>query len=295
MTALIMPNLDKHNALECTELVVKKLNKYGIQSMMDIRYETLFEINLIEYADFDDAIRKADLVIAIGGDGTILHCAKHAVTYDKPLLGINVGRLGFMAGLEMSELSLLKNLVDKSYKIEERMLLKCLHYSQDKIYEYLALNDVVVSNGALSRIIDLDVNCEGKHIISYRADGIIFSTPTGSTAYALSAGGPIIEPSLNSISLTPICPHSLVARTIIFSYEKTITVCGAKLNRHPIYITIDGQQGEKLEQADKIEIMCSPKTVKLISLNNKSFYEVLNQKFKLRNVELERQGYNYEN
>ncbi len=188
----------------------------------------------------------------------------------------------------MSELSPLKKLVDKSYKIENRMLLKCMHYSKDQVHEYLALNDIVVSNGALSRIIDLDVSCGGNHIVSYRADGIIFSTPTGSTAYALSAGGPIIEPSLNSISLTPICPHSLVARTVIFSYEKVLSVCESKLNLHPIYITIDGDQGEKLEKGDKIEIMCSEKTVRLISLNHNSFYEVLNQKFKLRNENLER-------
>ncbi len=99
MTALIMPNLDKHNAVKCTELIIQKLNEYGINSIMDIRYKTSFKINIIEYADFFDAIAKADVVIAIGGDGTILHSAKHAVIYDKPLLGINVGRLGFMAGL----------------------------------------------------------------------------------------------------------------------------------------------------------------------------------------------------
>lgn len=282
-----MPNLDKKNAVKCTGQIVQKLMEYNIDSMMDVRYQQHFPNLSIAFPDFNDAINEADVVIAIGGDGTIIHSAKYAVLYDKPLLGINVGRLGFMAGLEMDELLLLKKLIDNNYKIEERMMLKCLHYAGDKVNEYLALNDVVVSNGALSRIIDLDIMCENKPIVSYRADGVILSTPTGSTAYALSAGGPIVEPSLNSICLTPICPHSLVARPVIFSDKKVITVKGAKLNMHPIYITVDGEQGAQLEQGDKLEVMKSKKVVKLINLNAKSFYEVLNQKFRLRTEDQE--------
>lgn len=282
MKAFIMPNLDKPNAHICTERVVKKLDEFNVQSMMDLRYKNSFEIETIAYADFYSAIYEADIVIAIGGDGTIIHSAKHAVEYDKPLLGINVGRLGFMAGLEMSEIPLLKKLVKKDYQIEKRMLIECLHYSGENINKYLALNDVVISNGALSRIIDLDVMCLSKTVTSYRADGIIFSTPTGSTAYALSAGGPIVEPNLNIISMTPICPHSLVARTIIFSSDKVLSVCGSKSNRHPIYITVDGEQGAKLEKDDRVDIKQSNRYVKLICLNNKSFYEVISQKFNIR-------------
>jgi len=281
MKAFIMPNLDKKNASECTKKVIDKLNKLGVESMLDEKYRNIFEDCSAVFADFFAGIYEADFVIAIGGDGTIIHSAKHAVEYDKPLLGINVGRLGFMAGLEMDELPDLQGLVSKSYNIQKRMLLKCKHYSDGVVNEYLALNDVVVSNGALSRIIDLDVLTNGKKIVSYRADGIILSTPTGSTAYALSAGGPIIEPSLNCISLTPICPHSLVTRTVIFSDEKTLVIRGSSLNLHPIYITVDGEQGARLEKEDYIEISKSQKKVKLICLNDKTFYEVLNQKFKL--------------
>lgn len=282
MKVLIMPNLDKKNAVECTRMVIEKLDLYKIQSIMDVRYTQYFKDLSVEFANFNDAIENASYIISIGGDGTILHSAKHAVLYNTPLLGINVGRLGYMAGLEMNELDLLEKLVKNDYKIEKRMMLKCLHYSKDMVSEYIALNDVVVSNGSMSRIIDLDIMCEEKTIITYRADGVILSTPTGSTAYALSAGGPIIEPSLNSICLTPICPHSLSARPIIFSQEKIITVKESNTNTHPIYITIDGEKGIKLEKTDKIEVMKSDKFVNLISLNQKSFYEVLNHKFKLR-------------
>lgn len=281
-----MPNLDKPNAVACTQKVISRLIELEIIPTMDNRYQPYFLETEVEFADFYAAIYSTDVIIAIGGDGTIIHSAKHAVSYDKPLLGINVGRLGFMAGLEMSELHLLNRLVEEEYTIENRMMLKCLHYTKETVNEYLALNDVVISNGALSRIIDIEVLCNDNNVASYRADGVIFSTPTGSTAYALSAGGPIVEPVINSISMTPICPHSLVARTVIFSDDKVLMARSSEDNRHPIYITVDGDQGAKLEETDFVEIMKSPQTVKLINLNQKQFYEVINQKFKLHSKEL---------
>lgn len=281
MKALIMPNMDKINALECTLSVISKLKKYQIYSCADKRFIPILNTPIVEYGEFYDLISTVDIIIAIGGDGTILHSAKHAVEFDKPLLGINVGRLGFMAGLEMNELSLLSRLVGQDYSVENRMLLRCLHHSRTGTSTHLALNDVVISNGALSRIVDIDVKCDDKFVSSFRADGIIFSTPTGSTAYALSAGGPVIDPSFNGISLTPICPHSLVARTVIFSHDKKISAYASKLNIHPIYITIDGEQGTVLNNEDVIEITRSRKALRLVSLNDKSFYEMLNNKFNL--------------
>lgn len=282
MKAFLMPNLDKPNALNCTQKVIEKLIELDIKPTMDTRYRPYFFEYAVDFSEFYASICNTDVIIAIGGDGTIIHSAKHAVECDIPLLGINVGRLGFMAGLEMGELSLLSRLVDKNYTIENRMMLKCIHYTKETVNEYLALNDIVISNGALSRIIEVEVLCNDKNVASYRADGVIFSTPTGSTAYALSAGGPVIEPAINCIAMTPICPHSLVARTVIFSDDKVLLAKSAKDNRHPIYITVDGDQGAKFEDTDFVEIMKSPQTVKLINLNQKQFYEVLNQKFKLQ-------------
>ncbi len=281
MKAMVIPNLDKVNAKECTKRVILELNSLSIDVLLNDRHaEELSGVKAC-LVDFYKGIKSCDVVIAIGGDGTIIHAAKHAVEEDKPLLGINVGRLGFMAGLEMSELSQLVGLKNKSYSIEKRMLLECIHKTEDKENTYLALNDVVVSNGALSRIIELDISCDDKQIITYRADGIILSTPTGSTAYALSAGGPVIEPSINCISLTPICPHSLASRTVIFKKNSQITVKGSALNLHPIYITVDGEEGVKLKEHELIKVRRSEKTVKLITLKDKSFYEVLSNKFLL--------------
>lgn len=281
MKAMIIPNLDKRNAKECTQQVISELNSLEIDVLISDRYAGDFEGVNARFVEFFGGIASCDVVIAIGGDGTIIHAAKHAVEVDKPLLGINVGRLGFMAGLEMSELSELSGLKDESYSIEKRMMLECVHVIENEENTYLALNDVVVSNGALSRIVELDISCDGKKIITYRADGIIISTPTGSTAYALSAGGPVIEPSINCISLTPICPHSLLSRTVIFKKNSLLSVKGSPLNLHPIYITVDGVEGAMLKEQDSLSVHQSKKTVKLILLKDRSFYEVLSNKFLL--------------
>lgn len=278
-----MPNLDKKNAAECTNSVLQKIEEISAQAMMDFRYQALFEKQAVIFLDFYEALEQSDLVIAVGGDGTIIHSAKHAVLYDKPLLGINVGRLGFMAGLEISELSLLSKLMEQQLLEEKRMMLKCSYHSKSGTKEFLALNDVVVSNGALSKIVDLDIHCNGKLIAEHRADGVILSTPTGSTAYALSAGGPIIEPMVECISLTPVCSHSLAARTILFSSDNKIQVSASEQNRHPIFVTIDGEEGFPLEKGEFLEVTKSDKNVRLVNLNEQSFYQVLNRKFKIGN------------
>lgn len=284
MRAFIMPNLDKTNAVECTEQVIKKLVQFGIEPIMDLRYQAIFSLDICKFCDFYTGVFEANVVIAIGGDGTIIHSAKHAVAYDRPLLGINVGRLGYLAGLEMSELDRLSMLVSGGYKVEERMMLTCTHFSGDTNSEYLALNDIVISNGALSRMVELDIKAGDRHLTTYRADGVIFATPTGSTAYSLSAGGPIIEPALNCTSITPICPHALDARTIIISSEQMLSVHPSEQNLHPIYVTVDGEQGAKLSPTDHLEIRRSSKTVKLINLTDRGFYEVLGSKFNLRSA-----------
>lgn len=281
LKALLIPNFDKENAAEITLRVVSVLRSLNIEVVLSDRFAGLVCGVGACFDEFYHALYESDVLIAIGGDGTIIHAAKHAVEADKPLLGINVGRLGFMAGLEPGELDALKGLREQSYEIDERMLLECVHHGENSVDSYLALNDIVISNGSLSKIIELDISCDERHIATYRADGIILSTPTGSTAYALSAGGPVIEPSINCISLTPICPHSLLNRTVIFKKNNVLSVKSSKLNLHPIYITVDGQEGVRLFENDRVQIKRSEKTVKLISLKQRSFYEVLSSKFQL--------------
>lgn len=280
MRVLVMPNLDKKNAVSCTRAVIDKLHSLDVAVTLDERFREPVGSGAL-FLPFAEAVGGCDFIVAIGGDGTILHSSKHAVEFDKPLLGVNVGRLGFMAGLEMPELDRLSGLVDGSFREERRMMLDCFHYAGGAVSRYLALNDVVVTNGSLSRMIDLDVDCDGSHAMYYRADGVILSTPTGSTAYALSAGGPMIEPGVSCICLTPICPHSLLMRTVIFSDDKTVTVRPGPRNRASVYLTIDGEQGAKLNSGDRLEVRRSEKQLRLISLKSTGFYQILSNKFKL--------------
>lgn len=280
MRALIVPNLEKRNAPECTRAVVQKLLEVGIRPMMQESYRLLLHLPEAEYClNSREAFRKADFLIAIGGDGTMLHEAKRAVEWDLPLLGINLGRLGFMAEIEADELDLLARLTNGEYTLEDRMMLECTLRQEDSEKRYLALNDVVLSNGALSRMVDLDILCGGQMMMSYRANGVIVSTPTGSTAYALSAGGPIIEPSIRCIGLTPICPHSLSTRPVIISDERVLTLTLSPLSRCEVFLTVDGEVGEPICLNDKVEICRSEKSARFICLKEKSFYMTIHQKF----------------
>lgn len=225
-----------------------------------------------------DVYRSCDIVISIGGDGTLIHTAKKARCYHKPVLGINVGRLGFMASLETNELSQLNRLFTGEYTVQSRMMLRLSHIRNGEKVVYDALNDVVLSKGSLSRIVGLTVKCEGKTVCSYRADGLIFSSPTGSTAYALSAGGPLVESSIECIIMTPICPHSLFARTIVCSSDKKLSVDVDFESHSEIYATIDGEQGFQLKPGDHFLVQKSPFTVPLIDLGI-PFFDVIQKKF----------------
>jgi NAD+ kinase len=242
-----------------------------------------FDASIIDYANiinnnnsFDTEVANADIIITLGGDGTILRVAKQAAFLDLPVLGINVGRLGFMAAIDVDELDSLQMLFSGNYSIEERMMLDIItEQNPDTFY---ALNDAVVSKSAISRIIDIKLESNGRLINNYRADGIIVATPTGSTAYALSAGGPIIDPVLDSISVTPICPHSLVSRTILFSPHSLIEVSTHIFDDRKSYLTIDGQEAIKLHDNEKVKVKKSDTKAKLIRLKDLTFYQALNNK-----------------
>lgn len=217
----------------------------------------------------------ADVVVALGGDGTILRVAKQAAFKKKPVLGVNIGRLGFMAGLEADEPDGFSTLISGKYRVEDRMMLEiCLEgYEQ----YYYALNDAVISNGAVSRIIDVRLSCGDDPITFYRADGVIVSTPTGSTAYALSAGGPVMDPMLESIGVTPICPHSLVSRPILFRPESVLTLAADAANAGCPYLTVDGQETLKIEPGSKLTIRKAGIRAKLIMFKGPNFYRSLDK------------------
>ncbi len=224
----------------------------------------------------DTAVLSAcDAAVVLGGDGSMIHIAKIAAFFDVPVLGVNGGTVGFMAGLEMNQLDRLVHLTDGQYKIEPRMMLEVTITRPDEVQTFTALNEVVVSHGRLSRLITLDVSSEGRAVMTYRADGVIVATPTGSTAYSLSAGGPVVDPELNCMLLTPICPHAMHTRPLLFSDSASLTVRA----QSDAYLTVDSEQAVPLSSQDVVTVRRHPRDVRLISLKeDNAFYEILTQK-----------------
>ena len=273
-----MPNLTKKGAYETSLQAVKILSKLGMQILMECSLSRLYtNENIIFFGSEYTMLKSCDMVLTIGGDGTIIHAARKSAPLDKPLLGINTGRLGFVAELEPNELDMLQRIAEGNYSIEKRMMLKVTC----KNNEFYAMNDAVISRGSLSRLIDIDVSLaeDRGYICSYRADGLIISTPTGSSAYSLAAGGPVVEPTMKCIVMTPVCSHSLFARPVVFSHKSQLAVSASCDDNTQVYLTLDGAKTITIARSDIIYITSSKIETKLIKLKDKSFYKVLNDKF----------------
>ncbi len=275
---LIRPNLDKNGAAECAEEVCALVQKAGMHPLMEAELASRFAgCRGLTFLDRESAFRECDMCIVIGGDGTILHTAQQIIPYGHPILGINLGRLGFLATLEANQLSMLEKLKSGDYALEERMLLDIHVQSGKAEFSRLALNDVVISKSEAAKIVDIQVSCAGRLIGDYRADGIIFAAPTGTTAYSLSAGGPIVDPSIDCITMTPICPHSLFSRTILFHGENRLEARPGSPGQ-TLYLTIDGEDCGPLEDGGMLSVRKSSVRLPLVNLTGSQFYEVLNNK-----------------
>ena len=247
---------------------------------MQKKYKKHFEDFSIEFFEkTDEIIAASDMVLTIGGDGTIMHAARHAAPLNKPLLGINMGRLGFVAGLEPNELSMLKKLASGDYSIERRMMLKVEHRGEQGKSSYFAINDAVISRGSLSRLIDIEVWLDSDYMCRYCSDGLILSTPTGSSAYSLAAGGPVVEPTMKCIVMTPICPHSLFGRSVVFSHSSELVIKASCDDDTEVYLTIDGAKTVIIKKTDTVLVTASDLEAEFITLKDRSFYRVLNDKF----------------
>lgn len=232
----------------------------------------------VMFKDEND-IKESDFAIAFGGDGTILHAAKICSFHQKSVLGINGGRLGYTAGLEENELELLKKLKTGDYSIDKRMMLEVEIISKTDSKKLYCVNDAVVSRGALSRIVDVSLSVGESEIMHTRSDGIIVSTPTGSTAYSLSAGGPILDPSIGGILVTAICPHSLYERPIVFNENETVKIKVKQTQELKAYLTVDGETSIELNADDTVTVKKAEQfTANLIRLKNESFMNILNKK-----------------
>lgn len=272
----VLPNLDKRGSSEVVAKLGNILKTLNIEAYLpDSICATDFKL-----VPEDKLYEIADILITIGGDGTIIRYAKRAAIDNKPVLGINAGRMGYLANIEQNELSLISKLKTKEYLIEKRMMLTVETFENGKkTGEYNALNDAVITSGFISRIIDISVTV-GLDSINYRADGLILSTPTGSTAYSMSAGGPIIDPLTENFCITPICSHSLSAKPILLGAENVIKLKAFSKKRTDIYLTIDGRKVTSIKPFTEVIIRRSEKYAQLIRLNERSFYKTLSYKFK---------------
>ena len=234
----------------------------------------------IRFHRLDREIGNAEMVICFGGDGTILHMAKAATKRDIPILGVNIGTMGFMAELESSELDQLALIAEGKYKLDHRMMLDVtIQRDRDIIYHDICLNDVVITKGAVARIVHLQVKCDGVCALESGGDGVIIATPTGSTAYNFSAGGPIVEPDAKNIIITPICAHEMGSRCIVASDRRTVTVEMIHNARRNAYLSADGGRAVRLNMGDVATIRKSNLETKLVRLKDRSFYDVVRAKF----------------
>lgn len=224
-------------------------------------------------------LRNCDLVVAFGGDGTILHLARTSAMRGVPLLGVNLGSLGFMSDLEVGEMDLLRNLTKDQYKKERRMMLDVSVIRDGRsVYVSSALNDAVISKGAIARVIRLQVTAGEERLGVFSGDGVVVATPTGSTAYSLSAGGPIVEPTAQNFVISPICAHTIFPKSVVLAATGTVTISPADQSRKQAYLSVDGGKAFALHQGDKVRISRSRYETELLRLTDKSIYQILRTK-----------------
>lgn len=273
--AFVFANLIRPNVFPCAERLIELLTRNRIQTFMVPEAKEYFSSEGVTFSEPENALPEVDIVLIVGGDGTILRAAKHAIMFDKPIIGINAGRLGFLSDIESESISMVEKLFREGCPIEKRTVLEIENGNKTA----LAINDVFVSKNQPGKTAELFVECNGHEVCRYRADGIVLSTPDGSTAYSMSAGGPVLDTNLNAIIMTPVCPHSLISCSVVFSPEKIITV-GSSFSggEKTLDIVVDGEKAFTMKKGEKVSVKCSERCVKFVNLSGRGFYEVLNQK-----------------
>lgn len=285
MKTAVVVNLSKEEAISCAgEISLLMLSNNAEVFMLSecMPYYKGVKISFVN--SIDELFNVCDMAITVGGDGTIIHAAKYAARFDKPLIGVNVGRLGFAADIEIDGIGELTRIIDGDYSVENRILLDVEVVKGSSSKHCLAVNDAVIARGQLSKIIDLQVALDGEKIAKYRADGLLFSTPTGSTAYSLSAGGPIVAPQLDCILMTPVCPHSLFSRSVLFEGNSVLSVSVKIPSECCCVLTIDGEKNIDINAEDTVIIRKSDLKLKFVSIYKRNFYRKLNEKLKEREI-----------
>lgn len=281
---ILAPNPYRDRNFATLRRAMEVLKGAGINARVCLPFEVDRSFELprdIRFSRLDRELPGAEMVICLGGDGTILHMAKAATRKGIPLLGVNIGTMGFMAELESTELDKLTRIASGKYTLDSRMMLDVtVQRDRDILFHDLCLNDVAVTKGAVARIVQLVVKCDGIQAMECGGDGVIVATPTGSTAYSLSAGGPIVEPEAKNILITPICAHDVASRCIVASDKRTVTVEMGENARRNAYLSVDGGKAVRLNMGDVATIRKSHLETKLVRLNERSFYDVVSAKFR---------------
>ena len=281
---ILTPNPYRDKGFQTVREAYQILTEAGVDVKICLPFEVDRSFELpkdLRFSRLDRELSTAQLIVCFGGDGTILHMAKTATRAGIPLLGVNIGTMGFMAELESTELDQLKKLAVDDYTIDSRMMLDVtVMRDKDIVFHDISLNDVVITKGAVARIVHLGVDCDGVQAMECDGDGIIIATPTGSTAYSLSAGGPIVEPEAHNILITPICAHDMGSRCMVASENRVITVQLTRNARRNAFLSVDGGKALRLNMGDIATIRKSERKTRLIRLKQRSFYDLVNVKFR---------------
>ena len=279
---VMTPNPYRDRSFACVLEAQRILTQAGIDAKICLAFEIdkTFELpENVRIYNLQEEIPTAEALICFGGDGTILHASKIAARNNIPILGVNIGTVGFMAELESGEMQLLRKLANDDYRIEQRMTLyvRLIHEGKT-IYRDNALNDAVITKGAVARVIQTSVFLDGAEAMNFSGDGLIVATPTGSTAYSMSAGGPIVEPQADNIILTPICAHNLQPRSLIASPHRRIEIQVGRVNRRNAFLSVDGGKAIRVYGGDRILIDEGNQKISLMKLKGTTFFDIIKSK-----------------
>ena len=284
MKIVLCPNPYRDRGLRAAQAAQRILENAGAQTAICLPFEVDQGSRLdlpagAALGQIEEELEDANVLVCFGGDGTILHAAHEANARNIPILGVNLGSIGFMAELEHGELSLLARLAGGRFGIERRMMLDVIVRREGRrVFDQQALNDAVLTKGAVARVLDLEVTGDRVTISSFSGDGIVVSTPTGSTAYSMAAGGPIVEPTAANIIIAPICAHSLHAKPFVLDAARSVGVPLAPGSKMTAYLSVDGGRAFRVQPGDWVECRRSRQTTQMVKLTGRSFYERINQK-----------------
>ena len=281
----VITNYNIYDKAGAAMSVARKLYELGCEVYASVyNKEKIIRMNKSEirfnFVPMDEIYSSVDAVCVLGGDGTILESARRAAPYGTPIIGINLGRVGFMAELEPNEIDKLEKMVSGEYKIEERAMLsvEIINNAGKVRASGVALNDAAITNGSIARIVDLELSEAGIPIATYRSDGLVVATPTGSTAYSMAAGGAIVDPRVACFCVTPICPHSLSSKPLVFPDSATICIKNICQREKMIYLTLDGRANFELYRGECVQVTRSETSTRFITINESKFYTKLRTK-----------------